>query len=194
MTLTVGEPLSDGILACTLQDGGGHKHTFAGLLDNSTSVILFLRHFGCIGCSENVRSLAPRFAELDELGVNILLVGCGPAAFIDAFRERQGLLHHPVRLFTDTTLDIQKQAGLLYGLWGGFRPKALFEMVRAFTSGHTSHGIEGDIRQQAGALVVDQACTVLAYHKSESLGDHVQGADLVQTAMRAVLKNRTSVV
>ena len=152
MTLRVGQPLPSGILDSAVLDSGGTAHMFADLVDGAISVVIFLRHFGCIGCSENVRSLAPRFNELDQLGVKVFLIGCGPPAFIDGFREREGLLHRPVSLFTDTTLEIQKQVGLLYGLWGGFRPKALFEMVRAFTSGHTSHGIEGDIRQQAGGL------------------------------------------
>ena len=147
MTFSIGAPLPHDFLRCQVKDKNGDSHALSQLLANRPTLLLFVRHFGCIGCSENTQMLSPRFDELKAVGTQVLVIGCGPPMFIEGFRERQRLLFSPAAVYTDETLSIQRAAGLMYSAWGGFRPRALFEMARAFMNGHVAGPHEGDVKQ-----------------------------------------------
>lgn len=172
---------------CRVIDRAGEAKSIAELIHERVTLLLFMRHFGCIGCAEHVATLAPRFVELDQLGVRIVMIGCGPPRFIEPFIERQRLVGEPVEVFTDESLTVQRQAGLGYGHWGGFGPRGVFEQVRAFVRGHVSGDVEGDAKQQAGALLIDAQGIVRLYHQSRSLGDHVDHVRLVDAALSVCL-------
>ena len=174
-------------LECQVIDSAGEAKSIGELTHQRTTLLLFMRHFGCIGCAEHVAELAPRFTELDQLGVRIVMIGCGSPRFIEPFIERQRLVGEPVDVFTDESLNAQRQAGLMYGRWGGFGPRGLFEQARAFVRGHVSGDVEGDAKQQAGALLVDAQGIVRLYHQSRSLGDHVDHVRLVDAALAVCL-------
>ena len=184
-------PLPESLTRCTISDSDGENYRLGTLIDGKPTLLLFIRHFGCIGCSENIGLIAPRINELNELGVRVLLIGCGPAMFIDGFRERHHLLFSPAKVYSDDSLASHQAAGLMYSAWGGFRPKALYEMARAFVSGHVAREHEGDIKQQAGAIFVDERGIVRLYHRNESLGDHVDPSEIVATAMASLVINHS---
>lgn len=194
MGVEMQSPLPEAMLGCAVIDAAGGQLTLRELIEGRAALLVFVRHFGCIGCSENIGLLSPRFAELSDLGMRIVVIGCGPALFIDGFRERHRLLHGPAEVYTDPTLAIQRAAGLAYGLWGGFRPRAVYEQARAFVNGHVFRSPEGDIRQQAGAVIVDMSGVVRLSHRSESLGDHVRGQQIVDVALAIWLEQNPDVV
>lgn len=183
MSIQVSNTLPETLTRCTVMDPEGGRHTIESLVGGRAALLLFIRHFGCIGCSENISLMAPRFAELSELGVRTLIIGCGAPVFIEGFKERHRLLFSPAEVYSDESLASHQAAGLMYSAWGGFRPRALYEMARAFVAGNVSGEIQGDIKQQAGAIFVDQAGLVRLYHRNESLGDHVDPSRVVEAAM-----------
>jgi len=188
MPIKNGDALPSAVRTCEVLDAQGNGHIVHNLIDGRPSLLLFIRHFGCIGCSENVGVLAPRFHELAQLHTQVILIGCGPALFIDGFRERHNLLHAPAQVFTDPSLSSHQAAGLRYGIMGGFSPKAIWEMGRAFVNGHTSDRTQGDIRQHAGALLIDGDGVVRLYHRNTTLGDHANGQSIVDAALSIWLK------
>ena len=192
--ITSGQPIPAELVECEVVRPSGEKVKIGRLISQSSAFLLFVRHFGCIGCSENVGLLSSRFSELVNLEVRTVIIGVGPAMFIEPFRERQNLIDAPVEIVTDPTLTAHKTAGLMYGLWGGLRPKALFQMARAFTNGHVSRPAEGDIKQHAGAILVDRHGIVQLYHRNASLGDHVNGQEVVDTALNGWLAEHPEVV
>ena len=194
MKISKGSAVPVQLLSSIVKDKDGKAHTLSNLLEGATTVVLFVRHFGCIGCSENIGLLSPRFEELSSIGAQVLVIGCGPSMFIEGFRERHRLLFNPAEVYTDETLHVQRAAGLMYSAWGGFRPRALIEMARAFVNGHVSGPNEGDIKQQAGAMIVDKDGIVRLYHRNESLGDHVDGTHVVDTALKLHLQNHPELV
>jgi peroxiredoxin len=182
-------PLPNALKECLVTDAQAGSHKIGDLLEDRATLLLFVRHFGCIGCSENIGLMAPRFNELQELGVRILIIGCGAPNFIEGFMERHQLLFGPAEVFSDESLSSHQAADLLYSLWGGFRPRALYEMTRAFVAGNVSTGNQGDIKQQAGAILVDSKGMVRLYHQNESLGDHVDPSKVVESAMTALISS-----
>ena len=67
-------------------------------------------------------------------------------------------------------------------------------MARAFVGGHVAGPIEGDTKQQAGAVFVDEDTVVQLYHRAESLGDHVDTVQLVDAAIAACLSANPELV
>lgn len=193
--MTAANPaLPEGLAECVVQDALGRQQTIGHLCAGRAVLLLFVRHFGCIGCAENIGLLAPRFQELADLGIRILIIGCGAPMFIEGFRERHLLLHTPAEVYVDETLAAHRAAELSYGHWGGFGPRGLLEMGRAFVRGHVPNGTQGDTKQQAGALLVDAGGTVRLHHQNRSLGDHVSGSLLVEASMKMVLRANPGVV
>lgn len=187
MTIRKSVMLTEALRACSVKNGEGEATTIGALVEGTPALLLFVRHFGCIGCSENIGRVAPRFDELHELGVRILIIGCGQPLFIRGFMERHNLLFSPAETYSDDSLASHKAAGLMYTLWGGLGPRGLVEMARAFVNGHTSAGTQGDIKQQAGAIFVDAEGIVQLYHQSQSLGDHVNGQRILDAALASWL-------
>ena len=176
-------PVPEDLGVLCVEGVGGTSHPVGVFWEDQPCLLVFLRHFGCIGCSENVRELAPRLPELKRLGIRTVLIGCGAPLFIPPFQERHNLLHAPVELYSDPDLATYRAAGLAYGLWEGFRPRSLIEMGRAFTQGNVQKAIQGDLRQHAGAMLIDQKGTVRFYHRNERVGDHASLPALMQVAL-----------
>ena len=176
-----------------LRSADGTELALGSLWTDQPSALIFVRHFGCIGCSENISLLAPRLPELVKLGFRVAIIGCGAPLFISGFRERNRLLHLPIDVFSDEKLESYQQLQLAYGFRYGLGPRGIYEMAKAFVRGHRSSNIQGDPRQQAGALLIDQEGVVQFYHRNESLGDHVSPSALVKAALtlRAAINQRS---
>jgi len=178
----LGAALPDAVSAATVLQSDGTPVHLASIWRDRPALIMFLRHFGCIGCAEGVRALRPALPDFERVDTAVALVGCGAPLFIEPFRERHALLFAPVAVLTDPTLAVHRALGLAYGLWGGFRPKSLWEMARSYAAGNEQGPVQGELRQHAGALLVDQAGAVRFFHRSVSVGDHPPVPALVRAA------------
>jgi peroxiredoxin len=183
VAIRVGEAVPEALASAEVLDAAGGAHRLGEAWAGAPAVVVFLRHFGCIGCSEQVTELAPRLRELAELGVKTVLIGNGAADFITGFIERHALSDKPVSLFTDPSLNSFRAAGLLRSWWRAAGPRALIDIARALGRGHRGHAREGDTAQQGGALVVGGDGRVALHHVNRSLGDHAAAADLVDAAL-----------
>jgi peroxiredoxin len=178
-----GSPIPEALLAATLVARDGRTTSFAELVAAGPTLVVFVRHFGCIGCAEQVHVLLPRLGELAALGVRVALVGCGPADHLDAFVERHDLADKSVEVLTDPTLAAFAAAGLLRSFWATWGPSAIADFLRAFAGGHRPGRPDGDLLQQGGAVLASGGRVAWA-HRNESLGGHADPADIVDAALR----------
>ncbi len=181
--IRAGEPVPGALASCEVLDGAGAAHRLDEAWARGPAVVVFLRHFGCIGCDAQVTELAPRLRELADLGINTMMVGNGAANFIEGFIARHALSDKPVSLFTDPSLNSFRAAGLLRSWWRTAGPRALADIARALGRGHRGYERQGDTTQQGGALVVAADGRVALHHVNRSLGDHAAAADLVDAAL-----------
>lgn len=188
----VGRAVPDELARATVLDREGRERPLASFWADGPCLLLFLRHFGCIGCAEQVTELSPRLHELHDAGLRTVLVGNGAPSFIDGFTQRHRLDDKKVEIVTDPSLRAFRAMGLVRSAWATVGARAMVEAIRAFTDGHRQPAVEGDRWQQGGALLVDEHGRVARYHKNESLGDHDRAADLVDAAL-ALLVRRSDV-
>lgn len=158
---------------------------------DAPAVVVFLRHFGCIACSEHVTLLMPRTHELHGLGVNVVFVGNGEPRYIDGFVERHGIVPELVEVLTDPSRAAFSAAGLERGFWRTFGPRAGLNALRARLMGNRQGSVEGDNLQQGGVLVIDRGGTLVYAHADESLGDHADTTDVVDAVMRVAVSGAT---
>lgn len=186
-----GQPLPDAVRRAIVFDRAGGELEFGQLVAGKAAVVVFLRHFGCLACAEQVSLLSPRLYEFRELGFECILVGNGEPNFIDGFAERTGLRDKSATVVTDPSLVLYQAAGLVHSTMGSFGPLAWPGFVRARLMGFRNWFGEGDPAQQGGCLVLDAGGVVVLHVVSRYLGDQVD-ADAVHAAALGVIAGQAS--
>ena len=176
---------------CTILDMTGASQRLGDLWAGRATLVLLVRHFGCIGCSEHLAALAPRLPELARLDVRVVVVGCGDAFFIEGFVERRGLVGAPIEVFTDPTLKTQEAAALNTGYSRTFGPRGLIEMGRAFLQGHRFESTEGSLEQHAGGFFVDRSGATRLVHRNRTIGDHFPPQAILDVALADFARAQT---
>jgi peroxiredoxin len=192
--LQIGAPVPRDLAAATLVAADGKDVVLGTFWATGPAVLVFLRHFGCVGCSEIVTELAPRLDELARARVRTVLVGNGSPAQRNAFVDRHALAGAKVEVLVDPTLAAYRAAGLARSAFATYGPRAIWETLRAMGNGHPHRPPEGDPTQQGGALVVGDDQRLLFYKRSRSIGDHAPASDLVDAALRLVVMKQAVLV
>ena len=90
MSVVVGAPMPAALAEAWVLDGRGGSH-LRELVAGRPAVLVFLRHFGCVACSEHITLLAPQLHELTRLGVAVVYIGNGTPNFIEGFVDRNAI-------------------------------------------------------------------------------------------------------
>jgi len=122
----------------------GSKVKINSLYENRPALMVFIRHFGCIGCTTQMLAIAPRLHEIDKLGIGVKIIGNGKLSFLEGFIDRFKLEDKPVEVFTDPSLNAYKQAQLSRSAWKALGPKTWLDYLFAFSKGIGQSSIEGD--------------------------------------------------
>ena len=191
-TLRAGEPVPKDVGDAEVIDPSGQRVALRSFWADKPCLLVFLRHFGCIGCSEQLYELVPRMAEIERVGVRTVLVGNGTPLQRDGFVERHSLATAPALVMTDPSLEAYRRFFFKRSVWATLGPRALVDAARAMSHGHPHKPVEGDGTQQGGVVLVDTRGVIRLYHASRSLGDHPPAADLVAAALRLAIETSPS--
>jgi len=132
-----------------------HKHLELSLIwRNSPTLLVFLRHFGCIFCRELLGQLDHHQEEINAAGLKLALIGLGDP---EQAERVCGQLVHGALCLSDMSADAYDaygfQRGGLLQLAG---PQVMSAAVRAARSGYFQGETSGDIAVLGGLFVVDQ--------------------------------------
>ena len=173
--IAVGDPAPDD----TLTDTEGQQVTLAGLWKEKPVALVFLRHFGCIFCRENLALLKSDYPKFVEAGGQIACVGQGSHKVAKAIKI---LLDLPFPVLTcGDDLTIFREWGLTRATFGQiFSPTVLIAGIKAMFHGHRQTGVIGDGLQMAGSFVVDTEGVVRFVHRNKTAADHAKNDDLLK--------------
>ena len=192
--VTLGERVPDAIAGAHVLDAAGAELEVGTFWERGPCLLVLLRHFGCVGCAQQVRELAPRLFELSRVGLCTVLVGSGSVEECAAFVARHGLDGAPASVVTDPSLGLYRALGLVRSTWATLGPRSLLETARAMAAGHP-HGVGAGARtQQGGVLLVDRSGVIRLLHRSRSIGGHPPASDLVHAALRLAVEERAPAV
>lgn len=138
------------------------------IIAEQPALLVFLRHFGCAGCAQQVDALLPFVSQLRQLGVQIVLLGSGRPNFVAEFSRRHRLDGYSLQLLSDPTLQVFEEALLPRSFWRTYGPGALASALGAWGQGYASRSLRGDRFQQGGVVVVDKA-TVVSFAATPTL-------------------------
>jgi peroxiredoxin len=190
----VGESVPVGLADARVIDRRGASVPLGAFWASSPCVVVWLRHYGCVGCSEQMTELSPRLDELASASARTVLIGNGTPEQRDDFVLRQALAEAPVDVVTDPELGTYRAAGLVRSAWATVGPRALWDTARALAAGHPHRRPEGDRTQQGGSMVVDARDTVVFFKQNRTVGDHASTCDLVDAVLRVAIARQRLVV
>ena len=186
--MRIGETVPKALALCSVLDREGREIELASFWAKGPTLLVFLRHFGCLCLSAQMTELVPRLIDLDRLGLRTVFIGNGAPHQIKAFTEHFLLLNKPVQIVTDPSLASFRAAGLVRSRWATFGPKAVWDAIRALGRGHINRWGEGDNLQQGGIVLIDGEGRVAWYYRNLSIGDHPPSVDIVDAAIGLVIK------
>jgi peroxiredoxin len=190
----VGQRVPEALAKAHVEAARGASLALETFWASGPAVVVRLRHYGCVGCSEQVTELAPRLDEVASLGTRIVLIGNGTPAQRDAFVARHALADAVVDVVTDPPLATYRGAGLVRSAWATVGPLALWETGRAMAAGHPHRPPEGDRTQQGGSMIVDARGDVAFFRRNRSIGDHAPTSDLIEVVLRLAIVRQPLVV
>lgn len=161
----------------TVLDENSKVIKLSDLWKDKTTILAFLRHFGCIACRAHVSQLSEIRDQIKSQGAQIMYIGNGSPHFIKAFKED---LHIADEVYTDPSLKVFHAAQLKRNAWDTIGPKAALKALKLFAQGHRQTGIQGDSFQQGGMLVISPQNKLLFQHISSSTGDYASEKDVLK--------------
>ncbi len=177
--MKIGQPVPGALGDAVVRDAAGATHRLGDMWATRDVLLIFVRHFACVGCAEHVAVLRPRLGELAQLGVDTIVVGSGTPDQLAGFVEREQLEH----CFTDPSLAAYRAAELVRSAWSTYGPRALFQLARARLRGFSNGRTQGDPIQQGGTLYVARGGELCFYDRAEHTGDHASLGDVVDVAL-----------
>lgn len=186
--IETGRSLPEDLLASLVQTRDGRSVELGSLIEPKPTAVVFIRHFGCLGCSVHMAELSPRLDELHELGLQLVIVGNGETRYMDGFMERFHLDDRLATVVTDPSLRTHQAAQLRRSFWATLGPKGILDQIRALLAGHSQNHVQGDNWQQGGAIVLDGDGSVTYYHRNETVSDHAPTSELVDGIYKLLMQ------
>jgi peroxiredoxin len=164
-----------------LRDTTGASLTLGTLWRWQATVLLFVRHFGCIFCREQLAEAEAHMMELNELGARLVVIGNGSPAEARAFAEEMGT---EAEVLTDPERVSYCAVGMKRSVRSSLNLKTVTHGLRAWRDGHRQGAVAGDPFQQGGVVVMVPGGDEVFRFVSEEAGDHADFEDVL-TAVRA---------
>lgn len=151
-------------------DKQGLKISLKSLWEEKTSVLVFLRHFGCQSCREHASQVWNNRQKIEQSGAKIHFIGNGTVNFMNSFVEDMGL--QEASNFTDPQLNAFRAAGFRKGFWidpGEMHSRG--EFLWLAINHQLKFGYEtGDVWQLGGVLVVSTGGRVTYQYTCQIMG------------------------
>jgi peroxiredoxin len=147
----------------------GERVRLGDLWSSRTAVLLFVRHFGCVFCHQQVAAMTPSLSRIREAGAELFIIGNGSVQQARAFRDTYDL---PMPIFTDPARATYAALGMRRGPATILHPLVLLRGARAVVAGFRQKGVAGDPLQQGGVLIVEPGGRERYRYISRFAGDH----------------------
>ena len=194
MALKLQQPLPPSFAEAEIFTLNGGQVKVGSLYQGRPALLVFVRHFGCIGCTTQMLAIAPRLTELDKLGIAVKIIGNGKLPFLEGFVERFKLEDKPVEVFTDPSLNVYNQAHLSRSAWNAFGPKFWLESLMALSKGIVQTSIEGDNMQMGGTLMVTNRGILEYYFQNSSVTDIADPNEIISKVHQYVINHNPNIV
>jgi peroxiredoxin len=163
-------------------DVDGRSLRLAEQWKTQPAVVVWLRHFGCLYCTEHARELMAVREDIERSGGRLVFVGNGGPRHAKSFQQR---LAPEATVLTDPGLDSYRAIGARKGVLRTVGPRTWASAVRALRRGARQSSVKGHPFQQGGVVVVAPGNRIVYAYLSEAAGDHPPVDDVLDAVRRA---------
>lgn len=175
------DPTAAALADLTVLDPSGQALRLGELWRERPVALVFVRHFGCLLCKEQVAQLQALHSEFQAAGLELVILGNGSARHAAEFIADNGVT---LPVYTDPRRKTYEAAGLEHGIGSIFNLATLRSGLRARAAGHHQSATRGNPWQQGGAFVIAPGERLLFAQRSETGGDHVDPRELLRAIGR----------
>ena len=165
--------IASALAACEVYDSQGNLIRLGELWAKRPALLTWVRHFGCIFCSEQVAQMQRLAAQVRAAGAHCVIIGNGSVEQAAEF-EKESAGEIPV--YTDPHLHTYRVVGAKRNL---LRPQVIAYGLRAYRAGHRQRGVKGSPAQHGAVLLVLPDNTVPWQYISRAAGDHPSDANIL---------------
>jgi RhoGAP domain/AhpC/TSA antioxidant enzyme len=158
------------LLKIVLEDTKRRRLTLGSVLSGSTpTLLLLLRHYGCVVCRSVVGKLMAHQDVLGRLGVQVITVAYGTPTHVKNFREEFPTFRGQTLL--DPNRALFDALALRRGVKAAFARQSLVVAKQALGDGYRFGAMTGDSFQLGGAFVVTRQHGIVWSHREAWTGD-----------------------
>ena len=172
--------IENGLAEATVLSLSGESTLFRTLYGDKTTVIAFVRHFGCIFCRERFSDLAQCLPRLEAAGMAAAVIGNGTPLMAKDFSKT---VEVDLPLYTDPSRTVFEMARMQRNF--GLGLATIRRGIRSWRAGHRQGAVAGDPWQQGGCLVVEPGGRVLASEYDRDAGQLIDFDAVIGRAIRA---------
>lgn len=137
-----------------------------------TTIIVFVRHFGCIACRARVDQISKFYSDMKNKEMRVIFIGNGQPHMIKTFKEDLGL--PKAQIYTDPTLKVFDACGMNRSFMNLVNVRSITAMRKLAKEGYAQGSFSRDTgthRQMGGVVALEKPGKVLYHFTSEFLGD-----------------------
>jgi peroxiredoxin len=158
-------------------DPEGRQVRLGQLWADRTAVLVFVRHFGCLFCRQQIADIAPLVDRVRARGAELVVIGQGSVEEARAFRDGE---ERTVPLLTDPSRNSYCALEMRRGLSSALTPAVLARAFRAWRAGFRQSRAAGDPLQQGGVVVIAAGGVERFRYISQNAGDHPPPAQILR--------------
>ena len=164
-----------------LLDPDGRLVRVGDLWSDRMAVLMFVRHFGCLFCKQQVAEIAPFLGRIRAAGAELFVIGQGSVEEAREFRDEHRL---EMRLLTYPTRQAYCALGMRRGAASALKPAVVLRGLEAMRQGFRQTRTKGDPLQQGGVLVIAPGGEERYRYISQFAGDHPAPAGILDHCRR----------
>jgi peroxiredoxin len=150
-------------------DPEGHEVRLGQLWADRTVVLVFVRHFGCVFCKQQLAEISPLRDRVRGMGADIVVIGQGSVEEARAFRHTEKVT---LPLLTDPSRASYCALDMRRGPTSVLRLSVVTRALAAWRAGFRQSRVAGDPLQQGGVLVIAPGGIERFRYLSQGAGDH----------------------
>jgi peroxiredoxin len=140
-------------------------------------VLVFLRHFGCLFCKDQVRQLNAHYEQIRQAGYEVVAIGQGSEARAARFAEDY---QTPYPVYGDKERVLYNQYGLTSTRLGSFlEPDAYKVGIGAMLRGNFPSMPDGSVNQNPGVFLIDRNGQIVKSHIGQHAGDFATVSEIL---------------
>ena len=165
----------------TVFDPDGREIRLEQLWAERTAVLVFVRHFGCLFCRQQLAEMAPLRDRIRSLGAELFVIGHGTIEETRAFRAAHAA---GLPVFTDPARQAYRALGMRHGRRSVLSLRVLLRSLKALRQGFRQTGVAGDAFQQGGVVAIAPGGQEVYRYISRDAGDHPR-PDAILAALKS---------